>query len=180
VTQYRVKLKTPDWEHQFKIHNGGVSREFIWWEFSPEWESLRALQGMDETISCYPKLSDVLRLVGSHATLWIGEWEGKLAPMDVQPEGWSYPNGVELEPEWWWQWHPAEATSQKVVEYLNKDVPEAWESFESTPFKAMIPHQLQRKHGDIFQVEAIPVQRLPGLVRRDVEWVFEFERRDVV
>jgi hypothetical protein len=176
MTQYRVKLKTPDWEHQFKIHNGGVSREFIWWEFSPEWETLGTLQDLAEGISCFPKLAEILKLAGSHATLWIGEWEGIVAPMDCPPEGWSYPSGAELEPEWWWQWHPREATRPKIEGYLNAQPSEAWNVYQTTPFKAGIPFQMQRTFGGLDQVQAISVQQLPGLVRAGVSWVFEFER----
>ena len=165
--KYRIQLKRPDYSHRFEIHHGTATKAFSWWEFYPDWEALHQLTEFDQEIQAHPKLDEILRLVGSHATLWIGSWQGTLSPMDVQPQGWTYPSGKPIEPEWFWQWHPVEHVAQAAVTLLNADPISAWEATETTPLKAGVPSQMQRALGEVQAVDAIPVQRLPDLMRKD-------------
>jgi hypothetical protein len=175
MVKHRLQLATPNYFHRFEIKNGSVRKNFSWWEFLPEcWDTFQQLQSLGCAVGSSVKLNDVLQVVGSHATLWLGDWQGIVVPMDVPPQGWTYPSGRALEPEWWWQWHPCDRSAKKIVQALNAAPVEAWESARSIPFKSGIAFQSQRNQGNVLSVEAIPMQRLPGLVRKDVPWVFEF------
>jgi len=168
----RLSLKTPDYSHQFNIRNGSICRAFTWWEFYPSWEALQDLHKLGIRYASGVKLNQVLRAVGSHATLWIDGWEGRVAPMDAEPEGWTFPNGDPLPKEWWWQWYPGDRASQEISAFLNMDIQESWNA--KLPFKFGIPFQFQRSMGAIEQVNAIPIQRLPGLVKKGAVWIFEY------
>lgn len=174
--KHRIQLERPDDSHQFSILNGTATQAFTWWEFYPDWQAVADLQDLGEDdFPPQPKLDQVLRLVRCYATLWIGTWQGTIAPMDRQPQGWTYPSGQPLEPEWWWQWHPSSQTEAEALTLLNTNGFEAWERSESTPLKAGIPFQMQRNLGEVQAVNAISVQRLPDLMRKDAPWIFEFE-----
>lgn len=169
----RVKLRSPEYDHSFRICNNGLRQAFRLWYFNPDYETACQLENLDCDI-CYPKLNDILQLVGSYASLWIGDWQGTIAPMDVAGQGWTYPSGQPLEPEWWWQWHPCDRTEAKLLSLLNMNPIEAWTV--DAPFKFGIPFQTQQTLGKVSAIDAIPMMRLPSLVRKDVEWIFEFER----
>jgi hypothetical protein len=171
----RITLKTPGYTHAFGILNGTLSRHFTWWEFYPDWQTLEQLHDL-EIESAHPKLSEILRAVGSHATLWIGDWQGTIAPMDIPPEGWTYPSGRPLEPEWWWQWFPSDRAESEAKECLNMNPIDAWSV--NSPLKFGIPFQMQRNLGDVQEINAIPMMRLPDLVKKEVLWTFEFEVKD--
>lgn len=163
----RIELKTPEDLFSFDIVNGNLKRSFTWWAFYPEWDNACRLRSMGA--SSY-KMNEVLKVCGSHARLWLDDHEGTIAPMDVPPQGWCYPNGDLLEPEWWWQWHPKE--DSHIVEFLNCDPIAAWE--KKSTFKSGLPFQMQRQTGQIKRIEAIPMMRLPGLVKKNTVWHFEF------
>jgi hypothetical protein len=167
----RLKLKNPDYDHHFNIQNGNLSQPFTWWYFHPDYETACQLDDLGVE-SCHPRLSDILRLVGSHAKLWVGDWQGTIAPMDVVPQGWTYPSGKPLESEWWSQWHLCDRTEAEAVSLLNMNSIDAW-SVDS-PFKSGIPFQTQRSIGEVSAINAISVMRLPGMVRKDAEWLFEW------
>jgi hypothetical protein len=167
----RLKFNTPDYDHRFEILNGDLSQRFTWWRWYPDCDTFFQLQDLGCNGSS-PTISDVLQLVGSHATLWLDTWQGTIAPMDVQPTGWTYPSGKDLEPEWWWRWYPSDLTETHAVNYLNMNVIDAWSV--DCPFKCGIPFQTQRSLGEVRKIDAIPLMRLPDMVRKDTEWIFEF------
>ena len=170
--KYRITLPRPNDINTFNIFNGRLRLPFTWWEFNPDLETLCLLQDLGLTKG-FVHLDDVLKLAGSHSTLWIGDWQGTIAPMDVQPEGWTYPDESLLEPEWWWLWHPKPWAEKELVKGLNSDLSAAWQS--ASPLKALVPFQMQRRSGETTAVEAIPVSRLPDLMKKDAMWTFEFE-----
>ncbi len=98
--------------------------------------------------------------------------------MDQQPEGWTYPSGQEYELENFWQWIPDAESEAKLVSDSNRfseDPVEVLFGENKSVFKSLVPVQLDRQYGQIQAIEAIPIQRLAGLVSKDVDWVFEFE-----
>jgi hypothetical protein len=168
----RLTLPRPESSHEFLIHNGKLQQDFTWWEFYPAWEAFDRLDEMGVE-SPHPKLDEVLRSVKSHAKLWIGDWEGTIAPMDCQPQGWTYPSGKPLEPEWWWQWHPSSFAQTQAVATINMNSIEAWTA--NSPLKSGVPFQMQRNMGEVSAIEAIPVQRLPHLMKKEALWTFEYD-----
>jgi len=82
----RITLKTPIYDHVFNIQNGNLQQRFTWWYFKPSYEAICQMEDLGIE-SNSPKLDSILRQVGSYATLWIGSWKGRLAPMDVVPHG---------------------------------------------------------------------------------------------
>lgn len=168
----RIKLKTPDFNQQFEIANKGLRKSFTWWQFHPDYETVCQLEdlGCD---ACHPTLSDILKLTRSYSTLWIGAWQGKVAPMNVVPQGWTYPNGTPLEPEWWWQWHPCHQAELEAISAINTNLVKAMNT--DSPLKLGIPFQMQRSISEVSSIDAISLMRLPGLVRKNVEWTFEWE-----
>lgn len=172
--KHRLVLARPNDFSSFKIYNGTLSKSFTRWEFSPDYEAICLFSDLEGAKICR-HLDDVLRLVGSHATLWIGNWQGTVAPMDVPPEGWTYPNDEPLEPEWLWQWHPVPFAERELVNGLNADIAVAWQS--KSPLKALVPFQFQRQTGETAAVEAIPIGRLPDLMKKEAPWTFEWETK---
>lgn len=174
MKKHRIQTKRPDYSHKFNIHNGSATRPFTWWEINSDYETLCSIQNLyDGEVAAYLKLNTMLRIAGSHATLWISDWQGTIAPMDVQPQGWCYPNGEPIEPEWWWQWHPAPDTAAAIVARLEAG---PFAQDETSPLKSGVPYQFQRRQGQTQAVEAIPIQQLPNLVRSAAPWIFEFNR----
>jgi hypothetical protein len=180
MTLYRMPLKTPQNWDGFQIMNQGLTQSAIDYRFNMEWEVLKSAQKQGMELSASPTLADVLRIAGSHATLWVGPHKGIIAPMDRQPTGWTYPSGREYEPENFWQWVPDEVAEAQLVHDSNRfseDPIQVIFGENSSVFKSIVPAQLDRKHGQILSIEGIPIQRLAGLVKKDVDWVFEFEKQ---
>jgi hypothetical protein len=169
----RVSLQTPRDYNSWPIYNGNASKPFTKWEFFPK-DLETAFYLYDRGCERPTTLGNVLRCVGSHSKLWIENWEGTIAPMDTPPEGWCYGNGKPVEQEWFWLWYPTTETAQKMTDLLNGDALELYGS--NMPWKALVPFQSQRSMGQVSTIEAIPISRLPDLVKKDAEWVFEFER----
>ncbi|MGG6267081.1 hypothetical protein ACQ4M3_13020 [Leptolyngbya sp. AN03gr2] len=168
----KLQLRTPGYDHRFQIQNRALRQPFTWWAFQPDYEAVELLDDLGIS-TCSPKLDQILRLVGSYATLWIGDWEGKIAPMDVVPEGWTYPSGRLLEREWWSQWYLCDRTESQAVEFINMNPFEA--SKVHSPFKSGLPFQMQHSLGKVSSISAIEIQRLPDLVHKDIKWIFEWD-----
>ena len=167
----RIQLKRPEAEHQFDIQNGSLTRPFSWWEFNTSWQQSRQLADWGASDRVSPKLNEILRIFGPYCSLWLDDWEGTLVPMDVPPDGWTYPNGDKLEPEWWWEWHPSQRTNAEAVKFLNKPI-DLISLDRPAPFKCGVPFQMKRKMGEIVKIEAIPIQQLAAISHKDSDWTF--------
>jgi hypothetical protein len=127
-----------------------------------------------------PRIIDVLRVTGSHATLWIDTCKGLVAPMDVQPEGWSWDTEGEklVPPEFFWQWTPDMDSAQRLTDAANRfsEEPDSIFATESV-FKQLVPFSFTLSYEAVQNIEGIPIQRLADLVRKEINWVFEFEKQ---
>lgn len=180
VTLIKFAFKTPQNWNSIQIFNQGFSKYVIDHRFNVDWEVLKQADNLGIDLNSLPTIANVLRLVGSHATLWIGPHKGIVAPMDQQPEAWTYPSGQEYEPENFWQWVPSDDSEAKLVSDSNRfseDPAGVLFGENKSVFKSLVPVQLDRQYGQIQAIEAIPIQRLASLVSKDIDWVFEFEHQ---
>jgi hypothetical protein len=171
----RFAFKTPrDWDH-IEINNGSLTKSVIEYRFNTTWENVKQLRDLGVQSASDPTLATVLRAMGSHTILWIGTYQGTIAPQDVQPEGWTYPSGQAYEPENFWQWYPDDRSAQMLVKDSNSflDNPMSFMEDPQGIFKSLVPFQIARNQGQTIAVDAIPISRLAGMVRKEVDWVFE-------
>ena len=173
---HRFTLPSPQNWNQLNIYNGKLEQNLVDWRFSLDWDTLKQLKPYG--IRTDPELSDVLTVMGSHATLWIDSCKGTIAPMDSQPQGWTYGNRkTPVSPALFWQWHPDEISKGKLLTEANA-VPtslEEWLKTQTTLFKTLVPSHLAERHGQLTGIEAIPVYRLPGMLKSQCSWTFETE-----
>lgn len=172
--RHRIEFRSPEYGHLIDVRNGRITQTLTLWTFFPESRARHQLQNFDTAFAAHPRMSEVLRLCGIGATLWIGDWQGTILPPDP-PQAWTYPNGAPLEPEWEWDWHPCERSEKEIVERLNERL-ETWSIASDSPLKVGVPVQLQSTFGELQAVTAIPIRKLPNLVKKDTAWIFEFEK----
>lgn len=166
----RFQTKAPYHYGDYQLRNGDLRQTKIIYY-------LHAIIDNDDEILEYmtqPQgsfLHGFLRAIGPYCRLWVGDLDGIVAPKDVPPQGWTYPNGEPVEDSWFWDWYPSETSVKKLMAEMHKSNPlEA-----GVRLKALVPFQLNRKHGVVTGVEAIPVMRLPDLFTK-CEWTFEVDQ----
>jgi hypothetical protein len=167
-----IQLTAPRHFNTIEIYNGDLRQTIIDWRFSMPYDVLKRFDDLPSDAM----LADVLRSVGSHATLYVDWWKGTIAPMDVQPQGWTWANGDPFPDEYWWQWTPDDATAAAMITEANS----ASIDFEGVMgkytqvLKDGVPFQFARRHGEIKAVEAVPLHRLAGIARSSCTWMFAF------
>jgi hypothetical protein len=174
----RLSLKSPINYDTIQIKNGTIEKYLAEYRFSLDYATLKNLRQYSLP-SHPPKLAHILRVVGSHATLWIGTFQGIVAPMDVQPTGWTYPSGKAFEPENFWQWVPDSRSERELISESNAFLIDPMQPLFGSNggvFKSLVPYQLAERQGKTLAVDAIPIQRLASIVRKDIDWVFEFDQ----
>jgi hypothetical protein len=103
-----------------------------------------------------------------------------VAPMDVEPVGWTYRNrNIAIAPEWFWLWYPDKLSQAILVKEANSFADNPTSLFEDRPsiFKSLVPFQLTSDRGTIEQIEAIPLTKLASSVRQNCDWIFEWEKK---
>lgn len=111
-------------------------------------------------------LIKIAHCVGLGSTIKIGELSG-IITIGEDSDGWTYPSGIPIEPEWFWMWHPNDDAIAIIDDDLAKINP--LES-ELTHFKKLVPYQLARRNEAL---SAIPLTRLPSLIRPEIPFLFE-------
>lgn len=167
----RIKICRWYLDQQLRIyHPAGVNKTVIRYTPSIDYEDLAwcdrrkselGVEGTDD-------IAKIALYAGAYSRLWIGPLDGTIAPMDVQPEGWTYASGDPLEPSWWWQWYPSDTARKLIMGDLSERNP-----LEVKTFKHIAPIQLQKESGPLTDVQAIDVIRLPGLFKNGVPFIFE-------
>lgn len=179
--RYRINLPHPINYDNIAIYNGNCQKSFVDWRFNLPYEALSQLEDWGYEIKSLPSLADILKIVGSHATLWLGDrLSGQVAPMDVEPMGWTYRNRkIAIAPEWFWLWYPSLGSQEILVKEANLFADNPTSLFEERPsiFKSLVPFQLTSVRGRIERIEAIPVTKLASLVRQNCDWIFEWEKK---
>jgi len=162
----RIAASKPYLDMHFDISNGNATQRFTKYTFSVDYETAGK-------VGSQPTIAKLLNYAGSHCRLWLDGIDGIVSPMDVEPQGWLYPNGETLiEPEYFWVWHPSVFSHDKVVKDLNTF--KLWvDNDMSSVFKTMVPLHIEEKYGKILFVEGIPIMELIGKVKTNVQWVFE-------
>ena len=162
------------------ICNGNLKQTYV--RYTPDCDPenrllLRKLENSRGLSAVYADLVRVALITGPYATLWIGDLKGTIAPMDVQPQGWTYPNGEVAEPSFFWQWHPSDDTEDKIIRDLSDANPfrKVLEGEEPKYLKGLVPYAKDRKHGKIDAIQAFPILKLPEMLRPDLQWTFEFD-----
>jgi hypothetical protein len=177
----RLAFKTPINFNNWHIYNGSQRKPFVEYRFNVPSDTLLTIFDAQLNIPAQPRLQDVLKIVGSHASLWIGTYKGIVAPMDVEPMGWSWDiEGEKPVPsQVFWQWHPDRESTLRLLEEANQfsNNPESVFSREGI-FKQLVPANLSHQHEKIEDIEGIPIQRLADMVYKEADWVFEFDKRD--
>jgi hypothetical protein len=174
----RLAFTTPINFKSGAMYNKTQRKPFVEYRFNVPTETLMTIIDAELEIPSHPRLLDVLKVVGSHATLWIGTCRGIVAPMDVQPIGWTWDlDGEKPVPaELFWQWTPDKDSALRMTEEANH--------FSNNPdsvfgtagvFKQLVPFNFSLNYEKVEDIEGITIQRLADLVRKDVDWVFEFE-----
>ncbi len=176
----RLTLQTPRNHDNITMHNGSLKEPLIDYRFSIDFNTLRELHTWG--VRCEATLPDILTLVGPYAKLWIGSCQGTIAPMDVAPQGWTYPNRDYPVPDsLFWLWYPDELSQDKLKTELNSvSEPDGLLGKYTSIFKYLVPFQMVMRQGETKQIEAIPLRRLPGMVQPDVTWTFETEKLNVL
>jgi hypothetical protein len=185
----RLSLKTPiHWDliRIVQVNNPKLTQDLVDYRFQVDWESLglgniRQVHELGIPLRTLSTLSTVLRIVGAYATLWIGPYKGIIAPMDVQPSGWIYANGQEVEPEIFWQWTPDKYSQQAILQDANKVFNEGMKTLlekSEGVFQKLFSYQIHRSYGEILKVDAIALQDLARIVKLDTDWIFEFQKDD--
>jgi hypothetical protein len=179
--RYRINLPHPINYDSITIYNGNCQKPFVDWRFNLPYEALSQLDDWGYDVGSLPSLADILKIVGSHATLWIDERvSGIVAPMDVEPQQWTYRNrNMAIAPEWFWLWYPDKRSQEILVKEANLFTDNPTALFDEYPsiFKSLVPFQLTCARGTIEQIEAIPITKLASLVRQNCNWTFEWEQR---
>lgn len=157
-----------------RTFNGSLIEERIMYHVNAKLRSLDILEFMRSPQGSY--LHGFLDAIGPYFTLWIGDLDGQVAPMDVAPTGWTYPNGENLEKSWFWQWFPSEFSQKKLLENAKNTNPLIPPKY----FKTLVPMKMEEKHGEIQQIQAIPVMRLPAIMKK-CTWTIELrEKTDAI
>ena len=169
------RIKICNWYHdqQLRIlHPAGLDKTVIRYTPSIDYTDLAWCDRRKEELGLEgtEDIATIALYAGTHSRLWVGPLDGIIAPMDVQPEGWTYPSGDPLEPSWWWQWHPSDAAKELIMGDLSERNP-----LEVKTFKHLAPMGLQKKSGTITDVQAINIIRLPGLIKNGTPYIFETE-----
>jgi hypothetical protein len=71
--RYRINLPHPINFDNITIFKGNCQKSFVDWRFNLPYEALSQLEGWGYEIKSLPSLADILKIVGSHATLWVDE-----------------------------------------------------------------------------------------------------------
>lgn len=172
---HRITVKSWYNHDQITLYNGLLKKESI--RYTPQYDFQDSLlvRKLSEAKGCdrgMPDLAKVLLVAGSYATAWVGDLEGVIVPMDVQPEGWTYASGEPVEPSWFWQWVPSERARKVLQGELSDDNP-----FTASPahFKRLSPYATARSYGAVTEIQGVDIFALVGMIKQDVPWVFEFE-----
>lgn len=177
---HRLKTRTPYDEHILLVSNGYQTKNIIWWRFYFDFDNVMLLdklikdkEGYELRTTSYSFMENVLWLVGSHSTLWIDDYKGLIAPPDTEIPDFTFPSGKPLPQEFWWNWYPDEESTEKLLKQANH---QGFLEKKGSIFKSLVPYQLQRKlEGSIAEITHIPLIRLPGMVKKDCIWMFEWE-----
>ncbi|MBW4554104.1 MAG: hypothetical protein KME35_23825 [Aphanocapsa sp. GSE-SYN-MK-11-07L] len=163
----KIFLKSPINYDTIQIKNGTIEKYVVDYRFNLDDHTLKSLSQYDLP-SHPPKLAEILRIVGAYATLWIGTYQGKISPMDGQPTGWTYLSGTEFEPENFWQWVPDSRSERELLQESNVFLRHQMRlGINDGVLKSFVPYKL------VLAVDMIPIQRLAGILRKEVDWVFE-------
>lgn len=175
MTRYRILVK--HWYHHSSLDLccGSLKKSVPLYTPAYDFDDALAvkklclIKGLDKGID---DLAKVALVAGAYSRLWVGSLDGTLVPMDRPPTGWTYPNGEPVEPSWFWQWKPSEASEQTLLTELADPNPlrEA-----KGVLKTLMPHNKARDYGDILAIEAIDLVRLVGMVKTNIPWLFEFD-----
>ncbi len=179
----RYRLTVVDWTHDnFILSNTHAAQTMRGIRFQPVWNGRDGLQfrKLVRAAGLPPGTDDLVRIAlvaGPYSTLWIEDLNGTIAPMDVEPQGWIYPNGEPAEPAWFWQWYPSETAQQKMLADLHDPDPLRELSADRKPkyFKGLVPFDKARNYGEIQAINGINLQQLPDMMRRGLTWTFEFD-----
>lgn len=169
----RFEFKPYNWD-SIQTFNGSLMETRIMYYINTGLRNENILEYLQKPFGSY--LHGFLLAIGSYKRLWIGDLDGIIAPMDVQPEGWTYPNGESLEPSWFWQWHPSEISHSKLLQDSKKtNIFDFTENIDKGRFKSLVPMKFHEKYGEIQTIGAFPVMRLPAIMK-DCTWTIEVDQ----
>lgn len=171
---HRLRLRTPIYWSSLNVVNGNLTSYYTDYRFIFNWDMREACkQKKFDDLPGLPSIADVLKLTGSYTKLWIGDHLGILAPKEVEPEGWTCPSGKPLPREHFWCWYPDENSQRKIREQFQENL--FTSKRRSSFFKTLVPMQLQQTHSSILQINSIEALRLPDLISKELDWIFEWD-----
>lgn len=172
---HRICVESWYYQDRLRLWNGDARKLVIQYMPKYEPEDRLLVQKLSRQRNLERGIDDLAKLAlvaGPYATLWAGDMEGKIVPMDVEPQGWTYANGEPVEPSWFWQWHPSDATKAAMLQDLKATNPL---SSTTSIFKSLAPRLMCGRHGAVTDIQAIDVAQLPNIVKSGTPYIFEFE-----